>query len=150
MSAVSEHDVIGLDLEVQRAIRAHEALEGTPIKVTADGDVVTLTGTADCYARRLTAEDVARHVPGVRKVVDQIEIPIDGIYGWRDVDLFDAAYRLLASHYLLARRRIEVEAHNGWLRLRGRVGSAFERVEAERAIASLPNLRGIRNDLVVG
>ena len=149
-AAVSEQNALGLDVEVQIALGAHEALEGTHIRATADGDVVTLTGTADCYARRLMAEDVARHVPGVRKVVDRIEIPIDGVYGWRDIDLFDAAYRLLAAHYLLSRRRIEVEANNGWLRLRGRVNNAFERVEAERAIASLPNLRGIRNDLVVG
>lgn len=141
---------MGLENEVRTALGAHAALAGAHIRADVDGDVVTLRGSADCYARKLTAEDIARHVPGVREVVDLVEIPIDGVYGWRDIDLFDAAYRALASHYLLSKRRIEVEADRGWIRLRGRVGSAFERVEAERAIASLPNLRGIRNDLVVG
>jgi osmotically-inducible protein OsmY len=141
---------MGLENEVRTALGAHAALAGAHIRADVDGDVVTLRGSTDCYARKLTAEDIARHVPGVREVVDLVEIPVDGVYGWRDIDLFEGAYRALASHYLLAKRRIEVEADRGWIRLRGRVGSAFERVEAERAVASLPNLRGIRNDLVVG
>ena len=144
------NDTMSLEYQVRVALASHAALEGAHVEAKVDDDVVTLEGTADCYARRLMAEDVARHVEGVHKVVNHVEIPIDGVYGWRDIDLFDAAYRALASHYLLAKRRIEIEADRGWLRLRGRVGSAFERIEAERAVASLPNLRGIRNELVVG
>ena len=142
--------VIGLENEVRGALAGHAALAGEHIRADVDGDVVTLRGSTDCYARKMTAEETARRVPGVREVVDLVEILVDGINGWRDIDLFDGAYRALASHYMLAKCRIDVEVDRGWLRLKGRVGNAFERVEAERAIASLPNLRGIRNDIVVG
>ncbi len=137
------------EAKIASALAATGKLDGAHVEVSVSGDVATLSGWVDCYARRLAAAEAAREVPGVRKVVDRLEIPVDGFYGWRDIDIEDAARLLLRSNYLLTTRRIDVGVDSGVLRLRGRVASAAERLEAEHICSTIPSLRGIRNDLVV-
>lgn len=149
MAAVLERSTTELEQTVREALASHAALAGTDVHADVSNGTVTLTGTADCYARKVTAQQVAHRVPGVREVINLIEIPVSGFYGWRDVDLFEGAQRALASHYLFSKHPVDVAVDKGWIRLRGKVGSEFERAEAEHAISTLPNLRGIRNDLRV-
>jgi osmotically-inducible protein OsmY len=139
--------------ELERAVLARlaacEELENVDIEVRATGAVVVLSGAVDCYARKVVAERAARGVPGVRAVVDRIEVPPGAGGDWRDVDIQKAAETALRVHYLLGHRPIDVVVDRGFIRLTGRVATEAERAEAERVVTPLPGLRGIRDDLVV-
>jgi osmotically-inducible protein OsmY len=138
-----------LRIEVLGALAERPMFDNARIAAEEDDGIVTLTGLVDCYAKRLLAEETARDIAGVRGVINDIRIGRDAVFGWRDFDLIEGAGHILRSHYLLAGKRIVVAAHNGFLILSGRVGSLFERLEAERAVASLPTLQGIRNRIDV-
>jgi osmotically-inducible protein OsmY len=148
MAAVMTPASTGLEEKVAAALAACEKLEpGVVVRVS--GDIVTLGGTVDCYARKLAATEAVRAVLGVGAVINHIEIPVDGFYGWRDIDVENAARHALANHYLLAKRTIDVMVDDRIIRLTGKVVSATERDEAERAVSTIPNVRGIRNEIVV-
>ena len=149
MAAVLEGYTTQLQHEVLGELAVFEKLDGTDIVAHESGGVVTLTGAVDCYARKLAAEEVVRGVPGVVEVINRIEIPADGFYGWRDIDIENAARQALKNHYMFAKRNLEVAVNRATIHLFGKVATVTERVEAERAVATIPNLRGIRNDLVV-
>ena len=149
MLAVLKPGAPELEREVLAQLAACEELENVKIMVRATGDVVVLTGKVDCYARKLVAERAARRVPGVRAVIDRIEIPYGAVEGWRDVDIQRAAVSALHAHFLLGPRRIEVVVDDGVVFLSGRVASEGERTEAERVVTPIPNVRGLRDHLVV-
>ena len=139
--------------ELERAVLARLAacdeLEKVEIEVHATGAIVVLSGAVDCYARKVAAERAARGVPGVRAVVDRIEVLPGACGDMRDVDIQRAAETALRVHYRLGRRPIEVVVDRGVVRLEGRVASAAERAEAERVVTPIAGLRGIRDDLEV-
>jgi osmotically-inducible protein OsmY len=149
MVAVIERTTVDLRGEVLRALAARTQFENADIRVEEVDGIVTLTGMVDCHARRLAAEEAARSVLGVRGVANDIRIARDGVFGWRDIDLLEGAGQILRAHYLFAGKKIGVAANRGFVSLSGRVHSLFERVEAERAVSCLPNLRGVRNEIEV-
>jgi osmotically-inducible protein OsmY len=149
MVAVIQRSAQDLRTDVIQALADRANLVSASIQAEEFDGTVILTGVVDCHARRLAAESAARDVTGVREVVNEIEIARDGKYGWRNIDLLAAARRILEWHYLFAGGKIGVAADNGSVILTGRVTSLFEREEAERAIAGLPNLCGVRNEIEV-
>jgi osmotically-inducible protein OsmY len=149
MVAVMEAGANALETNVLDELSIRAALSGADIQVKIDNGAVKLTGAVDCYAKKLLAEQAAAHVVGVREVVNELQILSDGVYGLRNIDLFNAATAIYRYHYVFSKRRINVTVDNGIVRINGRVSTVHERMEAERAIAALPNLRGIRNDLYV-
>src|SRR5581483_10307125 len=58
------------------------ALQGQPetasadINVAVDGGVATLTGVVHSYFAKLTAEDTAKHVPGVEGLANDIQVKL--------------------------------------------------------------------------
>jgi len=138
-----------LRVEVLSALAETPIFDNARIAAEEADGIVTLTGMVDCHAKRLAAEVAARAVGGVRGVVNKIQIGRDAVFGWRDFDLVEGAGHILRSHYLFAGKKIVVAAHDGIVVLSGRVSTLFERLEAERAIASLPSLQGIRNRIEV-
>jgi len=149
MVAVIDRTTIDLRGRVLGALASRTEFEFDTIEVEAHDGVVTLGGVVDCLAKRRTADEVARGVHGVHSVIDEIQIARDRTYGWRDIDLLEGANRILKVHYLFAGKKLTVSAYDGYVTLQGRVASLRERLEAERAISILPNLRGIRDEIEV-
>jgi osmotically-inducible protein OsmY len=155
MVAVIERKTTDLRGEVLRALTSRTDLGNVDIQAEEDNGIVTLTGTVDCLARRIEAEETARSVHGVRGVIDEIRIAHDRVYGWRDVDLLEGARQILRMHYLFAGTagtagtKLTVAANNGYIFLTGYVNRLSERIEAERAVAVLPDLRGVVNEIEV-
>ena len=59
------------------AVDAIEVLTTVPqesIKVTARNGWLHLEGTVNCWSQRTIVEDVTRHLPGVRGVIDSISV----------------------------------------------------------------------------
>ena len=69
--AATNQDLAG---NVQIALITSEAIDGTTIFARADGPTVTLIGAVESEADKQTAERIARGVPGVSNVVNQIAV----------------------------------------------------------------------------
>jgi osmotically-inducible protein OsmY len=72
-SPVSTFDV---SVKIKDALRRRADRDADRIRVEANGDVVTLTGTVSSFAERRAAEGVALSAPGVREVKDELTVVV--------------------------------------------------------------------------
>ena len=63
-----------LSSDVERSINSHPALLADLLHVQAANHVVYLNGAADSWLEYYEAEDAARVVPGVLRIVNKIEV----------------------------------------------------------------------------
>jgi osmotically-inducible protein OsmY len=150
MVAVVKPSAAELRRTVLGELAANSVLGGASITVDVEGGSVRLSGTVDCYAKRVAAHRAASAVFGVREVTNAIEVAPDRHPGIFDIHLARAVRHMLEWHYLaFARKGIEVGVVDGVVFLRGRVDTLFQRNELERSVALLPGVRAIRNSVEV-
>ena len=122
----------------------------TSVKITAtskDG-IVTLRGTVPHYYEKLTAENAAQRVGGVRAVADEIEVNIMGSYERSDEDIAEAAVNALKWNYSVP-KGIAVVIEKGWITLKGQTKWEYQRHEAEKAVSKLMGVVGVSNDITL-
>lgn len=61
--------------EIQSEMRFVPGIDPGDVSVTVEDRVATLTGHADRHSYRQAVEELARRVPGVRAVANQIHVP---------------------------------------------------------------------------
>jgi osmotically-inducible protein OsmY len=115
------------------------------IGVAAKDGVVTLTGWVDSYLKKLAAEEDAYRVPGVKAVVNDIEVRLPGSAERTDADLAKAVINALKWHAGIPADKIQVTVDHGWVTLRGQVDFAFQKRLAERAVERLSGVIGVTN-----
>ncbi len=64
-----------LETRVAEYLSAHDAMVLPPLQIAACEGTVALRGLVDSQATRRSILALARQVPGVRRIVDEIEIP---------------------------------------------------------------------------
>jgi osmotically-inducible protein OsmY len=72
MSDIQRTDA-DIALEAVHALRLHDEIP-QQVQIVVDNGHVTLTGTVDWYLQRQRAEDVVQRVPGVRDMVNHIDV----------------------------------------------------------------------------
>ena len=131
------------ELEWDARVRPNE------IGVAVKDGVVTLTGWVDSYLKKMAAEEDAYRVPGVKAVVNDIEVRLPGSAERTDVDLAKAVLDALKWDAGVPTDKIQVTVDHGWVTLRGEVEYYFQKRDAERAVERLSGVRGVTNLLVV-
>ena len=123
------------------------------LNYTVLGDTVTLTGKVTRPIKKSDAEAAAKRVPGVRTVINQIEVlplsPADNYIRW-------AAYRKL-FHYnsplfrygLGGNPNIHVIVENGHVTLKGTVSTASDKQIATVYLKQVFGVFSVTNDLAV-
>ena len=106
---------------------------------------VGLTGTVEWFTQREAAAAAVHHVPGVRGVVNYIEVASKPAF--RDVHrrIVSALHR----NADLDARNLRVDVAGDVVTLTGTVGSWLQRDAAERGAASAPGIRRVQNQIVV-
>lgn len=127
-----------LQKDVQDGLHNAPDLDVSDIGVTVERGVVTLDGHVSGAAEHQAVEAIARLVPGVRAVVDDLDVRPPGtpVYDQRCImarESVDALDRRAGG----ADERIQVIVHDGRVRLEGIVGSPGEKEAAEAAIGDL-------------
>ena len=131
------------ELEWDARVRPNE------IGVAVKDGVVTLTSWVDSYLKKIAAEEDAYRVPGVKAVVNDIEVRLPGSAERTDVDLAKAVLDALKWDAGVPTDKIQVTVDHGWVTLRGEVEFYFQKRDAERAVERLSGVRGVTNLLVV-
>jgi osmotically-inducible protein OsmY len=124
-------------------------LRRSDIGVNVKKGVVTLTGTVDSYAKKLAAQKAAHSVPGVLDVANEIEVKVTGGMRRTDSEIAQAIRHALEWDALVPSNQIHSTVANGWVTIDGEVEYYSERVDAERAVAHLPGVRGVTNKIEV-
>ncbi len=122
------------------------------LSVQVRNGVVTLSGQVVDYPSRDTALDIVADTPGVRGVVDHIEVaPLSD---------FDNSIRMAAAQAIYGNPNLQryainpahpirILVKNGHVTLWGVVDSQLDKQLAYQAVMGLPNVMGVTNDLVV-
>jgi osmotically-inducible protein OsmY len=124
-------------------------LRWSDIGVNVKKGVVTLTGTVDSYAKKLAAQKVAHSVPGVLDVANDIEVKVTARLQRTDSEIARAVRHTLEWDALVPSDQIRSTVANGWVTLEGEVEYYSERESAQRAVAHLPGVRGVTNNIEV-
>ena len=137
-----QHDVLA-ELEWDPSI------EASKIGVTADDDVVTLTGTVATFREKAQAEKVAKRVYGVRAVANDIVVTIPGRMERTDADIAKAAVAALEWDPQIDEKRIKVGVRDGWVTLEGSCDWKYQADAAESHMRTLTGVRGVSSKIAI-
>ena len=141
------------DSDLQRDVVAElnrdPSVDADRMIVMVDGDVVTLGGWVHTCSQKCAAERVARGIPGVRLVINALDVRLLIRDARSDAAIKCAATEVLAWNAIVPEGRVRVEVNKGWLTLRGDVDWPHELAAAEDAVRNLIGVRGISNDIVI-
>ena len=139
------------DKQVQQAVLAdwEPSVVAGHIGVTADAEIVTLTGHVESFAEKHAAETATRRVRGVKAVAEEIKVELPLKLVRRDDDIGAAALERLAWDTSVPPDAITVKVEQGWITLTGQVPWYYQKQAAEQDIARLHGVDGISNHLVV-
>lgn len=115
------------------------------VQLTVHHGHITLTGNVEWLTQKQTAGAAVQHVPGVRGVVNYIEVAPKPAF--RDVHR-----RIVAALHRNAdidARNLRVEVAGDVVTLTGTVGSWLQSEAAERGAASAPGIRRVENRILV-
>lgn len=130
--------------EIKREGRIHPNEIGV---IVHDGGV-TLTGVVDAPAKRWAAQDAAEQVPGVRAVINDVEVHAAQAITPADDDLAAAVTYVLGWDAFVPAEELGVTVSDGWVTLTGNVEHAYQKLEAERVVRRVSGVKGISNELV--
>ena len=137
------------DLQLQRAATAvlrwdARVPEGLQVNVT-DG-VLRLEGVVERFAHREAAEEAVRHLVGLRDVVNEIRL----IPTHSSPHLVSEVEAVVRRRFAVGCRLLAVSVADGVVLLRGIVPTFAVLDDVERAVWSVPGVRRIENQLLVG
>ena len=138
-----------LQHDVLEELERDPSIDSSKIGVTAKDGVITLSGTVPRYTEKMTAEELAKSIAGVKAVANDIEVRLPGTGERNDTDIAGAALNALAWNTIVPNERIKVTVRNGWITLEGDVDWQYQRDAARRAVCYLIGVKGVTNQIVI-
>jgi len=137
-----------IDDEVRAAIDRDPRIPHTgEVAVFERDGLVTLRGSVGSFRQRRVAVQIARSVPGVRDVADELRIDLQDRF--EDDQIRGAALQALIWDPDVPDERIDVTVKNGWLTLKGDVRHQHESDAAFEEVSRLRGVGGITNEIRV-
>ena len=143
------------DAAITTQVKAALAGDATtnPLKVDVDTNegVVRLSGTVEDPNNRRRAEEVARGVDGVQRVVNDIQVGEKKVATTLDDGFITTKIKSkLTVSGDVNPFNIDVDTQNGVVTLSGRVTKPEAKAEAERLARETEGVREVRNNITVG
>ena len=133
---------------VQKELEFDPLVDASGISVKNMNGDVALNGTVPSYPQYLEAAAAAKRVQGVTRVHNHLMVmlpPAD----YRDEPMLSTAANNALAATVMVPGSVEASASEGNVWLTGMVGNRFERDAAEQAVAGLPGVRGIIDDIEI-
>ena len=133
---------------VQKELEFDPLVDASGISVKNMNGDVALNGTVPSYPQYLEAAAAAKRVQGVTRVHNHLMVmlpPAD----YRDEPILSTAANNALAATVMVPASVEASASEGNVWLTGMVGNRFERDAAEQAVAGLPGVRGIIDDIEI-
>jgi osmotically-inducible protein OsmY len=120
---------------------------GSEVAVSEREGTVTLRGSVSSFRQRRAAVQIAKSVPGVRDVVDELSIDLRDRF--EDDQIRGIALQVLIWDPDVPDDRIDVKVKNGWLTLKGEVRYQHQSDAAFDDVSRLRGVGGISNEIKV-
>lgn len=133
------HD-LHLIKEVKDALLTQTDSAGIDIKVDAEDGWVRLHGVVDALSHKTAAEEIARKIPGVRRIENDITVANEETYSDHDL-LKNLTGRLTKFP---AYQNMGARVHKGVVTLVGHAGSYGDVQEAVRMAEQVPGVKEVR------
>jgi osmotically-inducible protein OsmY len=140
---------VQIQKDVMDELKWQPFLQASEIGVAVKDGVVTLSGQVDNYSKKLSAENAAKKVSGVKAVAEDIHVGVSPSYNKTDTEIAGAVLNTLKWHTAIPEGLIKIKVENGVVRLEGEVEWDFQRVAAKNAIQHLAGVRLIDNLIIV-
>lgn len=134
--------------ELLRRLAREPAIESARIGVFLRDGAVTLTGRVASDEQRMAAVDTVRRVTGVRAVADELVAEHAESRPRHEAEIAEAVAVALRSSPVVP-ESIYAEVRGRSVTLRGAVRWAYERREAERAVAAIPGVFDVVDEIAV-
>lgn len=131
------------ELNWEPLLNAHE------IGVAVKNGIVTLSGAVETYTKKITAEEAAKRVMGVKAVVQDIDVRIAALGKKTDMDIAEAAVSALRWNTNVPDKKIKVTVEDGWVTLEGEVEWEYQSTAAKNAVNNLTSVRGVTNNIKI-
>jgi len=135
--------------DVMDQLKWEPFLNAAEIGVAVRNCIVTLSGQVDSYYKKLSAEEAAKKVSGVKAVAEDIQIGVSPVYAKTDTEIAEAILSALKWHTAVQDEKVKIKVDNGNVTLTGEVDWDFQRTNARKAIESLAGVRSITNLITV-
>lgn len=135
--------------DVVRELARDTRVDAASIGVQLGGGLVTLTGTATSYGKKLAAQEAAHRVSGVLDVANEIQVRVPDTMKRSDAAIARAVRDALRSSVFVPEAQIRSTVEDGRVTLRGAVATQHQREEAERAVCQLQGVVGLVNTIRV-
>ncbi len=146
---MATHDDQQLAANVLAELRRNTFLEPLAMQVIADNGVITLAGSIDSELNRQTAENMARLVPGVRDVVNQLTLIGQESYARDDADIQREVIEQMKADPTIQVERFHVRVQFGRVIIAGTAESLEERESVIAAAQRVPGVEGIDDRMQV-
>lgn len=141
------------DMQLQHDVLAHlewePSIDASTIGVSATNGVVTLTGSVQSYAQKLTAERATKSVQGVCAVANDISVVTSAHDHRSDTDIATAGVEALRWDVTVPDDAITLTVRNRIVILEGTVDREFQRAAAELDISGLLGVKGVVNRITI-
>lgn len=140
---------VQIQKDVMDELKWQPFLHSSEIGVAVKDGVVTLSGQVDTYGKKLSAENAAKKVIGVKAVAEDIQVGISPAYRKTDTEIAGAVINALKWHTAIPEDSIKIKVEDGVVRLEGEVEWDFQRTSAKNAVQYLTGVRSVINLIVV-
>lgn len=130
-------------------LKQEPSIDSSKIGVSVTDGIVTLNGYVDSYVEKLTAEQIASRVIGVKAIAEEIEVKLPQYYERNDADIAEAAANALEWNVSVPHNRIKVKVQDGWVTLNGEVDWEYQKYATRSSVCCLLGVKGITNQITV-
>lgn len=131
---------------VLREIDSDPALHPSQIAVAAEDGLVTLTGCVESSGEKIAVERLAKRVPGVRIVANDLNVKSQPEQS--DTDIAREALHRLRNNRAVP-LTVQAVVSNGFITLDGIVSAMHQRLAAECAVKYIHGVKGVINDITL-
>ena len=141
------------DIQIQKDVieqlKWEPFLNASEIGVAVKNGIVNLSGQVDSYSKKLSAENAAKKIAGVKAIAEDIQIGVSPAYNKTDTEIAEAVVNALKWHSAVQEEKIKIKVENGSVRLDGEVEWEYQRINAKSAIENLTGVRSVINLITV-
>jgi osmotically-inducible protein OsmY len=134
---------------VMDELKYEPTIHAAEIGVAVKDMVVTLNGNVDCFAQKWAADRAVKRVFGVRALTNGIKVTLANLQALSDVEISQAATKVLAWNYWVPKDRVKVNVLAGQITLIGEVDYFYQKERAEESVRHLVGVAEVINRISI-
>ncbi len=145
---------MGRDEEIRQEVikeikRERKISNPDSIEVTVKEGLVTLGGHVEHYMDQVNAVAAAECIPGVKGVVQDIEVELPATSKRDDLEIARSSCAALEHNSMIPRDSVKVSVCDGWVTLEGNLQEAHQKEEVESTVSRILGVKGVTNNIIV-